>query len=644
MQKKPASLQRKEAGMKNTLLTNKGVTQPQKIFGSWKSASDCDFRTTQGWRESGRGVPKKATPTALLDDGERVCNLFHRSQTKQMKRQLTDRWTLIRRFVKPTPAFGYWSQEKNHVRQLPSNNLWGNVPQLVYKSLDYKNRSRGVRISTKSRHTDRADKIYLLAPSVSNWFVFDLDNHWPTLESTIAHLKLLKHLVAHIQDLQKVFGAMSVFYDYQQDCPRGIHIWVSLKNSKNTKTLHAMARQFLESIKDPALDKELIKNGLTPIGQLEILPSEKLLMQFFGSAGREVFTTTRLKPVNEAFDSTSLLDHIFDWNCGGDPTERYDSLALLTLDQPHHIHSIPAVNVEPQVALCGISIPSQQNNYFTGLIDLCLRGVMVPDELFTSCIRPLATALWFRDLHDHPEKKKLINTYLLEWLQHKHNGNVSRIPSGDTRSLMRQISCVVNHVHKSPDAVQAYWKKVRSNDLRYPHRTLSLIGAMQAEWNPAVVISQSNIGQVQQLVGENKDNSRSGISYHCIGGHFTSSPHPEIPQSVLDHLDKALLLNNQRKGKAYNRKRQFCVEFIKLIGPTGNKRLNQNKLNQIGGYQLNAQPKTLRRYKELLRKANILKPGSYRTLKRNELSSLYELADWVVEAWSKQPPTHRQNQ
>ena len=620
--------------------TTNRVTQPQKLFGDWGQARSARYLTRQQWLENRRSVKKTEKASAILDDGEGRFHLFSETQTTALRSELADRWELIAKFVKYSDMFGYLSRSDSRILQLPTDEMFGGVKQLVYRSLDYKTRHKGVRIATRWSK-DWADKIYLRAPRKTNWFLFDLDNHLPTAGSTAAHLKLLQHLVSHTGALQERFGRCSVFYDYQQDCPHGIHIWVSMGTRLSTQRLHLMARNFLESIADPTLDMELIQNGLKPIGKLELLPSENLLMQFFGSAGREVFTTSRLKPVNEAFDSTSLLQHLREWNCSGDPTERYGSLALLAVDQPHQTHSIPVVRVEPQVSLCGLSVPSAQNNYFTGLVDLCLRGVMVPDELFTSCLRPLATALWFRDLHDHPDKKKLINNYLLEWIQKKHNGNVSRVKKGNMRGISRQINHVVGHLDKTPLAIQTYWQKVRMNDARYPHRTLSLIEAMQAEWNPAVVVSQKDLGAIQQILGQSGGSSRGSIYTHCIGGHFTS---PAIPQSVINKLEATLLLNNQRKGKAYNRKREFCVEFIRAIGPTGQKRLCQNKLNQIGGYKLNIQPKTLRRYKELLRKAGILRPGSANKIKRHEKSSLYELEDWVIDAWSKQPSPSPQTQ
>jgi len=619
------------------------VAPTQKLFGDWKRARSAKYLTRQQWLENRRSVKNTETAAAVLDDGERQFQLFSEAQTTALRSDLADRCELIAKFVKYSDMFGYLSRSESRILQLPTDEMFGGVKQLIYRSLDYKTRHKGIRIATRWTKTkDYADKIYLRAPRQTNWFVLDLDNHLPTVESTVAHLKLLQHLVYNMKTLQARFGQCSVFYDYQQDCPQGIHIWVSLRTRLSTGRIHLMARKFLASIADPGLDKELIQNGLKPIAKLEILPSEKLLMQFFGSAGREVFTTSRLTPVNEAFDSTSLLKHLKEWNCGGDPTERYGSLALLAVDQPHQTHSIPVVEVEPQVALCGSSVPSKDNKYFTRLVDLCLRGVMVPDELFTSCLRPLATALWFRELHNHPDKKKLINKYLLEWIQKKHNGNVSRVKKGAIRALSLQINHVVGHLDKTPLAIQTYWQKVRINDEKYPQRTLSLIEAMQTEWNPTVVVSQKDLGAIQQILGQSGSNSRGSIYTHCIAGHFTSTTNPEIPQSVLAQLDKHLLLNNQRKGKANNRKREFCVNFIRAIGPTGQKRLCQNKLNQIGGYKINTQPKTLRRYKKLLQQANILK--TVIKLIPHKQSRLYELENWVVAAWNEHPPPHHQIQ
>jgi hypothetical protein len=617
--------------------TNKGVSPNQNIFGSWSQASSADFLTRQLWLENRRSVRKTEKALAILDDGERQFQLFSRDQTVPLRSDLADRWELIARFVKYTDLFGFLPRDAKHPIQWPTKEVPGGVKPLIYSSWDYRNRIKGVRVSARWAKK-RADKFYVRAASQTNWFVFDLDNHTPTSDSLAAHLKLLQHLVHNMAGLQPIFGPLSIFYDYQQDAPRGVHIWVCLQKRRSTKEIHSKARQFLESISNPELDKELARCRLKRIGELEILPSENQLMQFFGSAGREVFTKERLLPQNEAFDATSLLHYIHEWDLGGDPTNRYGSLAALALDQPYMPISIPVVEVDPQIELCSSSTPSKENNYFTNLLDLCLRGVLVPDNLFAGCIRHIVTALWFRDLFAHPEKKALINNYLLEWIVAKHNNNVTRVKNGNVGSLSRQVSHAVKNIYNTPQSIQDYWQKVRMNDKRYPRRTLSLIEAMKAKVDCRVVISKMSIKETREYLGGKAGSGKGNIYTHCIGGHFVPPQStPPLPPPVLEQLEKGLLSNNQRKGLTYDRKLKFCKEFLYLIGPEGFKRVHHNTLNQIGGYKLNTQPKTLRRYKALLVKANILKPGSSQKLERHKSSSLYELHDWVVEAWKQSP-------
>ena len=611
-------------------------------FGCWKVAAKVGVFTRSKLLDSGLRVRKEEPPLAFMDDGEWRFSLYSTKQCIQIRPDLADRRRLIARFATHSDKFGYLDLERQTIRQLPTSSF--NVKDAIYRSMDYKNHTKGIKLPTfhYSKSKLFAEKIYLRNSECTNWVVLDLDNHSPTKKSLDAHLKLLEHLVRHMPKIRQSFGEMSVFYDYQQDCPKGIHIWLYFKIKRPTKLIISRLRTVLASISDKGLDKELISQNLKPISKLEILPTEKQLMQFFGTAGREVFTTQRLVPVNSSFDSKSLLDHLDNWQHNGDPVKRYSELALLLDFNKEPELAIPVIEVDPIIELASTANPATKLNYFTNLVDQCVRGVTVPDELFEYSLRPIATALWFRDLFNDPDKAKLIKSLILNWVIQKHNGLVTRIKKDDIQGLERQIEGVVKFLPKTPERIQEYWEKVRMKDKQYPHKVVSLVEAMEAEQSAAVISKSELIKKGLESV-EYKGSNDKYISSHCIGGHFNSSAvtqpinHP-IPGTVLEAIKKALLRNHQRKGKVFNRKLNFCQWLVEEIGPLGKKRINRNKLNKAAGYKLGTDQKTLRRYKKLLEKGNILKPNSGRAIVRGKKCSLYQLTDWVVDEWCRQAP------
>jgi hypothetical protein len=605
------------------------------LFDDWMKAAKAGFRTNQQWLEQGRRV-KKGTPAAAeMDAGESVCKLYRSKDTKPMQVDLACRYHLIRRFVRYTEMFGYQPFGKDRIVQLPTESIFGNLRQLLYRSFDYKTRKQGVRVPIKyrGRHQSFAERFHIRGTKKMQWFVLDLDNHSPTNESTHLHLQLLTRIQTTLPTLLQALGGGSVFYDYRLDSPTGIHVWVVLKQEYDTTVLHARVREFLSHITDPSLDKKLAANGLRRCGEIEVRPTENQLIAFFGCSGNEVFTTEPLKPKNTSFDALSLNSHILDMGTTvGDVVSRYGDLARLGCGSRSPVF-LKSVDLNPQVLLASTLFPTTRGSFFRDLLDLALRGVLVPDDLFAVCLRPLAQALYFREFHNTANKDRLVVDVLMEWLETKHNGHVSRILNGKTRDLRSQVERVVGKIKNTPAPIQAYWKKVRENDQKYPSRTISIISAMKTSWDSSVVSSNMSLDDLRGILASGSTN----IKNYCIAGHFTSPPTSQtiIPTVVLDTLDKAIS-SGTRKRKACERKRRFCVEFIKLIGQTGERRISQKTLNQLAGYEPDDFPKTIRRYKKFLQDAVILKPGSYRGILRGKASSLYKLEDWVIEAWNQQ--------
>lgn len=604
------------------------------LFNDWKKASRAGYRTNQQWLEQGRRVKKGIAVAAEMDDGERIFKLYRFEDTKQMQIDLACRYHLIRRFVNYTEMFGYQPFGKDRIVQLPTESIFGNLRQLLYRSFDYKTRKKGVRVPIKyrGRHQSFAERFHIRGTKKMQWFVLDLDNHSPTSESTHLHLQLLARIQNTLPTLLQALGGGSVFYDYRMDSPTGIHVWVVLKKEYETTVLHARVRKFLSRISDPGLDKKQLANGLRRCGEIEVRPTENQLIAFFGCSGNEVFTTVPLKPKDEAFDALSLDSHILDMGTSvGDVVSRYGDLAKLGCGSNSPVF-LNSVDLNPQVLLASTLTPTPRGSFFRDLLDLALRGVLVPDDLFAVSLRPLAQALYFREFHNAANRDRLVVDVLMDWLQTKHNGYVSRINNRKLRDLRNQVVRVVGKIKNTPAPIQAYWENVRKNDQKYPSRTVSIVAAMKASWDSSVVSSNMSLDDLREILTLGS----TTIKNYCIAGHFTSPPTTEtdIPSKVLDTLDKALSSGTSKRPKACERKRRFCVEFIKLIGKTGERRISQKTLNQLAGYEPDDFPKTIRRYKKFLMDAVILKPGSFRGILRGKASSLYKLEDWVIEAWN----------
>jgi hypothetical protein len=604
------------------------------LYSDWKQAANGGFFTKQQWLENGRRVKKGVAPSAEIDPGEGVFKLYKHTDTRPVSVDLAARYLVIRRFVKYTEMFGYQPFGKNKIVQLPTDSIFGNLRQLLYRSFDYRSRKTGVRFSSRYGHQKyRAERFHIRGTDKMRWFVLDLDNHTPTQESTTAHLQLLKLLLQKLPVLLKDLGGGSVFYDYRIDSPTGIHIWVVLRREYRTVDLHERVRRFLKQAADPRLDKQLTQHGLRSMVEIEVRPTSNQLIAFFGCSGNEVFTTIPLKPKNESLDALSLASHLSETGAKvGDVCDRYARLARLAVGSDTGFFLNAAV-LDHQVVLASESAPKIKGSYFRELLDLALRGVQIPDDLYSICLRPLAQCLFFRDCYDQPNKNSHIVECLMLWLLSKHNGNVSRITNGKIRDLRNQVKRVVAKVHKSPGPIQSYWQKVRENDSKYPHRFISIEAAMTTPWDQSVVSSNLPLEELRTTLGSGTTN----IKTYCIAGHFASTPttNKHIPESVIQALDNALAASGTRKNKATERKKTFCIKFLKLIGPTGQRRISQKTLNQLAEYEADAFPKTIRRYKQFLQKAKILKAGSYRGIVRGKTPSLYKLEDWVIEAWRK---------
>jgi len=603
-----------------------------QTFSSWSQASDKQFASKGLWLNRGCTLKTGAKSYACVHIEDGFFKVFHRSQVRYLKEPQRSRRILLGRFLGFCDWVGYRRHDGGGIRQLQGESIHGSIKDLVYRSFLYRNRTTGIRvpIAFKIEEADKqefiADAFYVRAGSLTKFFVLDLDNHRPTQESTEAHLLLVRRLVELLPELLKEVGGGKVFYDYSQFAPQGIHIWILLKNQKYTKNLHETVRKFLVTHSDRTLDEKLRMSGLLEMGSIEILPTESHLIRFFGAYDRTVFTTTELKPRDQAFDAQALLRHIQDKTTIGDPCDRYGELARAGLVDRRERLIPTTARISPEQSILLSERPTSKANPFVMLVDACLNGVSKPDVLFGTYLRPLATALYLRDLHDHPHRDREVVTTLMRWLETKHNGLVTRIDNGETKNLRGIIRRIVKSIANAPDKVRRFWASVRTKDLAHPERRVSLLKCMTTRLDKPFPVRKENLDQVRRLV-EGRDARPPA-----------SSPVPLIlPGTVEERLRDHLRSAEVAPGKCSDRIVRFAENLIGEIGLAGHRRIHGDRINKLAG--LGRGRENSGRYKRLLAGAGILEPGWDRSLKVGVNSCEYKLCDWVLDELTRSPLT-----
>ena len=616
---------------KNNVVPSSTISDERglRTFSKWDEATRHGYRTSGGWKDMGFRLRKGEKAKAEIVTEIRSLSLYHQSQVSRMSDpQLAER-LLIARFIKRYDLFGLRCLGTDVIVQRGSDTLRGSLKDLVYRSFNYKNRANGIRVPAiwPIRQT-RAEGFYVRAGADTDWFVLDLDNHEPTCGSTDAHLQLLKRLVSLMPQLVARLGGGSVFYDYRQDAPRGIHIWVVMKRRRPTETLRKIVRTFLETNADSSLDHLLVRHGLKTMGELEILPSERLLIRLFGTYDRRVFTTEELKPIKERFNARSLLAHIRSETTDGDPCERYGDLARAGLVVEAPEEPPVTVAIDNRAVELTSEKPRRTSNFFTYLVDACLNGVGQADILFEAYLSPIARGLYFRDFHDLPRKREVLETTLMKWLETKHNGLVSRIQKNKRAKLHTVVRHIVRHMDDTPKDIQNYWASVRRNDVSNPSRVISLVACINVVLDERVEVTRENLPRVQNLL-DSWGESDAGILKGKTYNRSIILPLPAfLPSSVearlRDHLGKA----GVRKGKCTERIIKFTRRLLHEIGSIGSCRIPASKIRKLAG--LGQSPRQVIHYKKLLVGAGILKSGYKRTYKSQVLSSRYDLTEWVI--------------
>ena len=586
------------------------------VFPSWGEANKDGFQARGLWRDMGFTVRKGEKAYAEVDNEEfHECKVYHRDQVRQLKEPQKSKRILIGRFLGQCDWFAIRDHGTGRISQHHSLELRGSLKDLAYKTFLYKNRTTGIRIPLFWREKKRAEGLDFRASEKTRYVVLDIDSHHPTEASTEAHLLLLKKLVSLLPRLVGFLRATSVFFDYRQDAPRGIHIWIYFRYPRDTKTLHERIRTFLMSNADAELDKQLRSNGLKEMGSLEILPSESHCMRFFGGYERRVFTTKELKPTKHGFDAESLLLHLDGPRQIGDPCHRYGELARagLGLEQED----------KPPVAVCSRILeltsdkPSKRGNFFVFLIDACLNGVNEPDELYGVYLVPIATALYYRDFHGDPKRNEKVVNALMGWLERKNNGQVSRIKDDQKSDLLRCIRGIVRKLSNTPDKVRQFWDSVRQRDLAHPNHRIRLAKCMETVLDQPFTVTKENLSQIRQMVeGVQVINSPVTRRINLPG---------TVEQRLRHHLAKA----GRSPGKRTDRIVTFAERLIQEIGVLGNRTISSARINELAS--LGKGRKSAGKYKTLLVGADILKPDWDHAIMVGKHCSHYRLVDWVVE-------------
>jgi hypothetical protein len=594
-----------------------------RVFHSWKSANHAGYQARGLWRDMGFVVKKGEQARAVVQNEEvQDCKVYHREQVRELKEPQRSKRILIGRFLGHSEIFAIRDHHTGKITQHSTDTLYCSPKDLVYKTLLYKNRTKGIRVPIFGFGNKRAEGFDFRCATTTHYLVIDLDNHRPTWASTEAHLLLVKRLVELLPRLIAFIGGGRVFFDYRQDAPQGLHIWIWFQYPRNTARLHEGVRTFLISNSDPALDERLRMNGLLEMGSVEILPTERHCIRFFGGYDRRVFTTEELKPTKHGFDAESLLKHLNGVKVIGDPCQRYGELARAGLGIERQDEEPPIV-IPARIAAVASDKPSSKDNFFAYLVDASLNGVSDPDELYASYLIPLATALYFREFHDHPQQGQQVVHALMNWLERKHNGMVSRLLNNQRRDLERSIAGIVRKMDGTPEKVREFWASVRQKDVAHPDHRISLVRCMETVLDEPFPVTRENLAEVRRLV-EGGDALPS-----------TSAGAVEVflPTTVEARLRDHLARCDVALGACTDRIVRFAEKLIQEIGVQGQRTISSGRINQLA--LLGKGRKAAGRYKTLLVGAGILRDRG-KGYSVRERSAQYRLTDWVVDEIRKQ--------
>jgi hypothetical protein len=355
----------------------------------------------------------------------------------------------------------------------------------------------------------------------------------------------------------------------------------------------------------------------------------------FGGYDRRVFATTELKTKNGWFDAESLLSHINGKVTNGDPVARYSELARAGLSSTPSPENPSTVVVDRSVSSIVLDRPTRTGNYMTDLYHAALNGVGERDVLFHAYLSPLARALFFRDFYDDPKRDALVIQALMDWLQSKHNGRVSRITKGKTRNLTAVLKHMVRHMHETPKPIQVFWKKVRDNDAKHPRTHIFLMQCMKARLANPFSVTKATLNQLKRLLDEIEEagDQKEGYTYNSKVKAIASPPTsasfslPHLPPLILDRLSNHLANLPGLQASTTSKLINFAQNLLQEIGLKGKRRISWQRINEIAN--LGKSRRHADRYKRILFGAGILLSWKNSGVPKKK-PTLYRLSDWVI--------------
>lgn len=572
------------------------------------------FTKTQ-WRQKGRGIRKGECPCKTVKSARGIVDLYKKSQTLLFTPFANARNYLLDLFAHYPTKFGYRTKE-GKIKQVEIRMIRGGAYKLMERGFNVKSCDKGIKIGD-----DVAESFHVLGQDNTKFVCIDLDNHTPSPASNKAHLELVERIIQELHG-NPPFGIQSTFFQYRCIDPTGIHIWIVLKVTMNTKMTTQLVRDFLRSLDRGDLNHRLKTAGLSELEKIEIRPgSTPIAMP--GSFGKEVFTTQRLKVVKDRFDCIGLANHIKNGKLGGDVVARYKELLEVTetflIPKPIQIPvSVPTSISLPATAVILPKIKNKKE-FWAYLMQIAVEGVLTPDELFDSYLKPLAQCLYFREYWRKKDKSVSVERDLCDWIMRKHNGHVSRITNGDWKNVLNQIKSTMKNLDKSTTTgVKKFYDNMRRMDFRFPDKKVSLIQLMKEDPNTP----QSLVIDCKGCTSTSVESSQSVVSKALPNNMYISQ---DLKKQISGYV-----ATNMRNGKSLKRFKSWVKRFISEIGLDGSKVINNQRLHALAEKDPDSDSSYLKRWKKHLVKMKIINKGWEKNVVRGRSSSKYTLQPWVV--------------
>ena len=573
--------------------------------------------TKTQWRKEGRGVRSNQTPCNSFPLNGHNIGLYSKDQTKAFKPYKRAATYLVDLFGNYPEKIRY-TTIKDDTYEILSENLHGPAYTYLERGFDYNKCKAGIRI-----RYDHAQSFHVPAKKLIRFVVIDLDNHHPTVESTEAHLELVKLLQDRVPDLMRAIGGKSSFVQYRGVEPTGIQLWIVLRQEQDIDFLHRSTSRFLNSLKSTGIDDRLLASKLAPLSKIEIKPTKGVMVSMVGCYGKKVFTSKELPITDGRFDCIGLYRHIEASGVSNAFFNRYRELVLV-----RELQNAPASTQALTTQVVAVpSLETDSKFSWSRLKHIAVNGVDSPDKLHDGYLEPLAQALLLREYYLIPDKDQKTFRTLVDWITNKHNGYVSRILSGQMRQIEAQIWSTIKQIHKKTyPKVLAYYQKMRSNDARWPHR----IERLEPLMLQPRIYPQSIMTDCKGAVSSTQKKKKPSLSRRIPA---ISS----LPCKVITKIDN-YAIETMRKGKKTERWTLFAKRVVAEIGELDNKSISKERMMILAGKDPKESSSFLKQWKNDLAKAGIIQKGWEAKIVRGISCSRYSLTPWARQEINDKAP------